>query len=107
MKYLTISVLCAIVLYGIAQAWPLLRGPSLSIVSPVEGASIQDGIVTVSGKALRAATLTLNGSPILHEENGSFLSTLTLPGGSSIITLIASDRFGRTVSAARTVFVPF
>jgi len=107
MKYLTIAVLCAIALYGFMEAWPLLRGPSLSISSPANDASFLDGIVAVSGKAERATVLTLNGAPILHEEDGSFLSTLTLPRGSSILTIVAADRFGRSVTATRTVFVPF
>ena len=107
MKYLTIAVLCVIALYGLIEAWPLLRGPELSITSPAENASFADGIVTVSGNAVRTVVLTLNGASILHEENGDFSSTLTLPRGSSILTLIATDRFGRRVSATRTVFVPF
>ena len=106
MKYLTLSVLCLIVLYGFIEAWPLLRGPALSIDSPTENASVPDGIVTVSGNAARATLLTLNGAPILREENGDFLSILTLSPGSSILTLVATDRFGRRVTDTRTVFVP-
>lgn len=105
MKYLTIVVLCAIALYGLMEAWPLLRGPSLFITSPMDNVAIPDGIVTISGNATRAAVLTLNGASILHEENGDFLSTLTLPHGGSILTIVAIDRFGRSVTATRTVFV--
>ncbi len=107
MKYLTFSVLCAIVLYGLVEAWPLMRGPALSITSPVNDGSFHDGIVAVSGRATRASVLTLNGAPILHEESGDFSSILTLPRGSSILTLVAVDRFGRRVTDTRTVFVPF
>jgi len=106
MKYLTVVILCAVVLYGLVEAWPLLRGPDLSIVFPVNNAVVPDGIVTVSGNAARAVTLLLDGAPILHEGNGDFVSTLTLPRGSSILTLIATDRFGRRASETRTVFVP-
>jgi hypothetical protein len=105
-KYLTIGLLCAVALYGLIEAWPLLRGPALSLTSPAENASIPDGIVTVSGRAIRATTLTLNGAFVLHEADGTFLSTLTLPRGSSILTLIATDRFGRRATLTRTVFVP-
>jgi len=105
MKYLTVAVLCAIAIYGMVEAWPLLRGPVLSIASPINGATATDGIVTISGKAVRAAALTLNGAPILHEENGDFSSTLTLPRGSSILTLVAVDRFGKRATDVRTVFV--
>jgi len=107
MKYATAIVLCAVVIYGLIEAWPLLRGPNLFIFSPTDNENIPDGIVIVSGNAARTAVLKLNDAPILHEENGNFSSTLTLPGGSSIITIVATDRFGRTVRATRTVFVPF
>jgi len=107
MKYVTVIVLCAVVLYGLIEAWPLLRGPRLFISSPTDNENIPGGIVIVSGNAARTAVLKLNDAPILHEENGNFSSTLTLPTGSSILTIVATDRFGRRATETRTVFVPF
>jgi len=93
--------------YGLIKALPLIQGPSISITLPEDNTTLPDGIVTVSGKAVRAAQLTLNGAPTLHEEDGSFSSTLTFPRGGSILTLVATDRFGRSVTETRNVFVPF
>lgn len=93
-------------LYGGIEAWPLLAGPSLTLTAPTGGATAQDGIVTVSGRALRVAKLTLNGAPLLHDQNGDFLSTLTYPVGGTILTLEATDRFGRTAQITRSLFVP-
>ena len=107
MKYHTLIILCIVFLYGLVEAWPLLRGPALVIYSHGEHATIPDGIVTISGTAPRAVQLTLDGAPILHEEDGDFSSTITLPRGSSLLTLVATDRFGRSASETRTVFVPF
>ena len=92
--------------YGAVEAYPLLAGPSLSLASPSVHAVVSDGIVTVSGTAKRTTALTLNDVPVLPEQDGSFSSTLTLPHGGAILTLKASDRFGRTVTKTRTVFVP-
>ena len=100
-------VLLIIVSYGLVEAWPLLAGPSLSIVSPIENAAYKGGIVTVQGKAARASVITLDGAPILHDQNGDFSSTLTFPRGGSILTFVATDRFGRSVTATRSIFVPF
>lgn len=105
-KYLIALVLIASAGYGLVEAWPLIAGPSLSIDSPTDYAPFPGGIVSIRGKAPRAATLTLNGAPLLHEEDGTFSSTLTFPEGSSILTFVAIDRFGRRVTATRTIYVP-
>ena len=106
LKYLIIAILFISASYGLTRAWPLIAGPTLSIASPADNTSFPDGIVTVSGRAARATTLTLDGAPLLYQEDGSFSSTLTFPRGSSILPLVATDRLGRTVVATRTVFVP-
>lgn len=105
-RYLIALALLVFIGYGLMEAWPLLSGPSLSIVSPLDNAAYPDGIVSIRGKAARAVALSLNGSPVLREEDGSFSSTLTFPRGGSILTFSATDRFGRTVTATRSIFVP-
>ncbi len=92
--------------YGLVEAWPLLAGPALSIESPRDGAPFPSGIVTTKGTAQRIAKLTLNGEPLLRDENGSFSTTLTFPQGGSILTFVATDRFGRHITSTRTIFVP-
>lgn len=104
-NYLIGAVLLIGVGYGFIEAWPLIAGPSLVITSPLDNATILGGIVNVTGKAARATELTLNGATVLHDQDGSFSSTLTFPRGGSILTLVATDRFGRKVTATRTIFV--
>lgn len=99
-------VLAALVSYGLIEAWPLILGPGLSITSPADQASVPGGIVTVTGKASRIASLALNGASIVHDIDGAFSSTLTFPQGASILTFEARDRFGRTVTATRSIFIP-
>lgn len=105
-RYSLIIILVGITGYGLVEAWPLLAGPTLTVVSPTEGTPYPSGIVSVSGVAKRAAEFTVNGAPALHGEDGSFAMMLTFPRGGSILTVAATDRFGRTVSVTRTVFVP-
>ncbi|MEK7145037.1 MAG: hypothetical protein AAB794_04270 [Patescibacteria group bacterium] len=105
-RHLIALVLFILVSYGLIEAWPLLTGPSLSITSPINDTVYSGGIVVVLGKAVRAAVLTLNGTPLLHDQNGVFSSTLTFPRGGSILTFVATDRFGRSVTATRSIFVP-
>ena len=106
LNYFIGAVLLLSASYGLIEAWPLLRGPTLSIDSPEKNATFPQGIVIVRGETARASVLTLNGAPLLHEEDGGFSSTLTFPRGWSILTFRATDRFGRTVTATRSIFVP-
>lgn len=93
--------------YGCFEAWPLIAGPSLSITSMTEDSLSQDaGVVRIQGRAARAATLTLDGAPLLHDQDGQFSSTLTFPRGGSILTFVATDRFGRTATSTHAIFVP-
>ncbi|MBI4088628.1 hypothetical protein HY415_00875 [Candidatus Kaiserbacteria bacterium] len=105
-KYLIVAALFVAVAYGSVEAWPLIAGPALTIDSPADNATFLNGIVSVGGRVTRAAQLTLNGTAVLHDQNGAFSSTLTLPRGGSILTFVATDRFGRTVTATRSIFVP-
>ena len=105
-KHLLFAALFFIGVYGFMEAWPLMYGPNLAIASPEDGASFEGGVVTIAGNAARAAQLTLNGATLLHDQNGDFSSTLTFPRGGSILTFVAIDRFGRTVTATRSILVP-
>ena len=105
-KYLIAAVLAVVLAYGLFEAWPLLAGPSLTIDSPIEGGVFADGIVSVSGTALRTNSLTLAGAPLLPDQHGGFSATLTFPHGGSILTFVAADKFGRIITKTRDIFVP-
>lgn len=99
-------VLAVVALYGLVEAWPILSGPQLSVVAPFDGEVEPNGIVIIKGFVARAVSLSLDGNPLLPNQNGSFSSTLAFASGTSILTMTATDRFGRSVSTTRTVFVP-
>ena len=106
-RYLILAVSLVLLGYGVMEALPLMEGPTLFIAAPANNASFPNGIVTISGKAVRAAVLTLDGMPLPHDQNGSFSSIRAFPHGGSILTFVATDRFGRTVIKTRTIFVPY
>lgn len=105
-RYFIAFVLVLLAGYGLIEAWPLIAGPALSIESPRNNASFPGGIVTVAGRATRIAMLSLDGTSVLHDENGTFSSTLTFPHGGSILTFVATDQFGRHITTTRSIFVP-
>lgn len=92
--------------YSLFAALPLLSGPKLLLETPVAYGTASDGFVSVSGFSRYTESLTLNESQLLLDENDHFATTLLLPSGSAILTLTATDRFGRSVTERRTVFIP-
>jgi hypothetical protein len=92
--------------YGAIEAAPLVMGPSLSVSSPVDGTTSPDGLVAVSGTAKRVTALSLNGDPLLIDEKGAFSRLIVLPRGGAILTLTATDRFGRSITKEESVYVP-
>lgn len=106
-KRLIGTIFLVLAVYGVVKAMPLIEGPSIFVYSPENNETFSDGIVVVRGKSERVAIVTLNGVLLLRDQNGDFSSTLTFPFGGSILTLTATDRFGRTVTETRSIFVPF
>jgi Glucodextranase, domain B len=92
--------------YGLIEARHMIAGPSFSIDIPVDYTSYEDGVVNVSGVARNTEAVILNGGPLLMNEEGRFSTTLVLPKGGGILSLTATDRFGRTHSETRTIYVP-
>ncbi|MBP6860268.1 MAG: hypothetical protein KBC38_01755 [Candidatus Pacebacteria bacterium] len=91
--------------YGFFEAAPLLRGPQLTLDAG-SYANTVDGFITVAGTASHTQSLSLNGAPLLIDEEGRFQKTLLLPSGNAILTLTAGDRFGRMVAKRLEVSVP-
>jgi hypothetical protein len=106
-RTLVLVVLAIVLVYGLIEATPLLVGPTLTIDSPESGQVVPGGVLSVSGVARRAVSLTLNGAPLLADAtNGRFTASLAYAPGTSILTWSARDRFGRTITKTRTIYVP-
>lgn len=95
-----------LVVYGGVKAFPILRGPHIELTVPTTYTSSPDGFITLSGKAHNTEALFLNDGPLLIDPEGRFETTLLLPKGGAILTLIATDRFGRQALERRTMYIP-
>lgn len=105
-KILAAITLVLLAGYGVIKAIPLIVGPQIEVTSPLDYQTVPDGFVTISGRAIHTSSLTLNGTPFLIDEQGHFETTLLLPSGGAILSLTATDRFGRQTSVQRNVFIP-
>jgi len=84
--------------YAAFQAEALYLGPRLIIDSPISGLSTSTSLVTIEGSASNISYLSLNGEKIFTDEQGNFKERILLSYGYNIVTLSATDRFGRTVT---------
>lgn len=98
-------VLILLIGYGAVKAFPLIRGPVIDIDSPINYTTSPDGFITVSGVAHNTEALFLDGGPLLIDPEGRFYTALLLPSGGSILTLTANDRFGRSATERREIYV--
>jgi hypothetical protein len=102
----TLIALVLLAGYGVFKAVPLLSGPEITLSSPTEGQSFAGGFALIEGTASHTENLSLNGAPLLIDAKGHFSTTLVLPHGGAILSLTATDRFGKSESVRRTIFVP-
>lgn len=94
--WVILSTITLVVGYGIFQAKNLATGPTLSITSPAQGASVPDEFATISGTAKNISFITLNDNKIFTDESGNWSESILLSSGYNVITVEAKDRFGRT-----------
>lgn len=81
--------------------------PTLSITAPAEGLVTNKKTVTVTGKTddatSKPVTVTVNGSAATVGTDGSFSKDVTLTEGANKITIIATNKAGKTTTVVRNV----
>jgi hypothetical protein len=95
---ITCFLFLCIVGYGLFQARNLIAGPQISLITPIDGSAVANSLVTISGKAHNISFISLNDRPIFIDQQGNFNEQLVLSPGYNVWTLMAKDKFGRTVS---------
>ncbi len=90
-------VLC-ILGYAYFEFHPLLLGPLITVTTPTNGATVTAALIDVTGTAKNISAISLNGRPIVVDEQGHFSEKTSIPKGYAMLTLIAQDRFGRVVT---------
>lgn len=103
LRTLLILVLAVLfVAYGYYQARNLIQGPSITLTH-IPDRVTNERAFTLTGTARNIVSLTLNGKPVYTNEQGDFTHKLILESGSTIMTLTAEDRYGRTTSVRETL----
>lgn len=84
--------------YGLFEARKVLEGPEIAIDSPTDGSATSSALVVVQGTAQNIAFLTINDAPAYTDPSGKFVYTIAPPAGYTVVTVAATDRFGRRAS---------
>ncbi len=93
-----VTFMLLLMAYGAYEAYDLIAGPSITILSPKNGTIITDSLITIEGETKNVTWISLLGRPITINEHGVFKEKLLLPPGYSILTLEAKDRLGRRIA---------
>ena len=91
-------VLTLLVGYGLFQARDLIEGPSVTIQKPTDGALLRSSLVQVTGSVENITSIELNDRTIYVNEHGTFTEPVVLAQGYNVVTIEATDRFGRTTT---------
>lgn len=81
--------------YFLFQGHSLIMGPSISLASPQAYATVPTRLL-VEGTAKRAKILTVNGLQVPVSPEGAFETTIVPPVGYTVLTVQATDQFGKT-----------
>lgn len=104
----SVVVICVVLLAVFAylgfQYRAMFTSPALSISSPKQNAQIK-GDVTVMGKTDPSATVIINNESVTLNKQGEFTKSITLFPGKSLITVKATNRFGRETKTERNIDV--
>lgn len=101
-RALIIGIVLVVISYGLFEARKLLEGPEITIDSPADGSATSTSAVTVVGTAQNIAFLTINDAPSYTDEAGVFVYRFSPPAGYTVVTVAATDRFGRRASKSIT-----
>ncbi|HEY4516059.1 MAG TPA: hypothetical protein VJH67_02635 [Candidatus Paceibacterota bacterium] len=93
-----VLVLIIIGIYGLWSGRNLLTGPTIEIIEPSSGATLNQNPIKVAGIVDNASFITLNDYPIFSNEEGIFSEEILAYPGYNVLVLEVKDRFGESVS---------
>lgn len=80
------------------QLWSIDKTPVLVVSQPTDNAVIPGSVVNVSGHTDPGADVTVNGQSIFVDSKGVFQTQAALSSGPEEITIMAANRFGKSLS---------
>ncbi len=102
--FIALSIL--LVSYAMYQARFIIQGPQIRITSHTNGLTVGGHLITLEGLARNVAWLSLNDRQIFTNDKGAWSEKLLVSEGVSVVTLKATDRFGRKTEEEIELVLP-
>ncbi len=87
------------------QVWRMIGPPTLSIDSPIEGASTDHPQVIVSGHTTPEVAVEINGQQVYAHPDGTFAQPVELQFGANRIFISATKKHGLFTTVSRTIML--
>jgi hypothetical protein len=97
------GLLVLFVMYAMTKAFPYLKGPEVTVLTPKDGASVGTSTFLITGKALRVKELYLSGKSITIDPDGNFSETFVSYSPYTILVVEAVDRHNKRSLQTLTV----
>jgi hypothetical protein len=93
----SISLVVLIVLgYSAFASHNFILGPEITLSEPENGMTVATSSIKIVGIAHRIKDISLNGRPIIIDNEGNFSEEILLAPGYNVSLLQAQDKFNRT-----------
>lgn len=93
-----------LLMYTLFQGRFFITGPVLNLEEPASISQASSTIIVI-GRVSHAVLVTVNGYPMDIDVEGNLHYPLVIPDGYSILTVTARDRYGRTKTETRELFL--
>jgi len=85
------------------QAEDLSSVPRLEVTAPAENAAVDQPWVAVTGLTNPMANVTVNGAPAVVQADGQFKIQISVPRGTTKLTVVARRRYGNRSQLVRYI----
>ena len=92
-----LTVAGLVFVYAYYKTKDFIRGPVITVAYPINGETVNNSLLKIEGKATSIAYISLDDRQIFTDEAGNFKEKLLLFPGYNIISIKASDKFGRDI----------
>ncbi len=95
--FLIVVVIFLIAGYAYYRTKDFIRGPTITILSPINGSTLRNSLIEIEGTTKNISYISINDRQIFTDESGFFREKLLLYPGYNIISIKASDKFERSI----------
>lgn len=97
-KYLLLTLLLTSFSYGVWRAYSLITGPHITITYPHDNDTVSSSTFKISGRVSSVKNISIQGRSIPIDKEGNFNEILVAMSPYTIITLHATDAYGKTIT---------